>query len=197
MGPENGTHPPDGLMVQAFLSTLATGLNNQQGVDSDLEAVSRVIRRFAVNQQEKYRVRVELTGLTDFNDFYVSDQYQAFYSIRTEVTLEQIVGTGEQMEVERVPGFPVVLDEANRTATVAVELRPFDDQQRPITYRIKTELELNSLIDNFTLNGLVVAGDVNGNYQVGSLQAPFVLKALLKPGTSYPGSAINLLLLSD
>ena len=143
---------------------------------------------------------MELTGLTDFNDFYVSDQYQAFYSLRTEVTLEQIVGTGDQTEVERVPGFPVVLDEAKRTATVAVELRPFDDQQRPITYRIKTQLKLNSRIDNFTLigpQGPVVAGEVNGIYQVGSLQAPFVLKALLKSGTSYPGSAINLFLLSE
>jgi len=198
MGPENGTHPTDGLMVQAFLSTVATNLNAQHGIDSDLEAVSRVIRLFEVNQQENYSVRMELTGLTDnFNDFYVSDQYQAFYSIRTEVTLVQIVGTGDQTEVDRVPGFPVVLDEAHRTAAVTVQLRPFDDQQRAITYRIKTELELKSRIDNLTLNGLVVAGEVNGNYQVGSLQAPFALKALLKPGISHPGAAINLLLLPD
>jgi hypothetical protein len=197
MGPENGTHPTDGLMVQAFLSTVATGLNAQQGVDIDLEAVSRVIRLFEVNQQENYRVKVELTGQTNFDDFYVDDQFRAFYSIRTEVRLEQIVGTGDQMEVQTMPGFPVVLDEANRTATVAVQLRPTDDQLRPITYRIKTELELNSRIDNFTLNGFVVAGNVSGNYQVGSLQAPFSLKALLKPGNTNTSSAINLLLFSD
>jgi len=197
MGPENGTDPANGLMVQAFLSTVAGGLNDQQGVDIDLEALSRVVRRFGANQQENYRVRVELTGLTNFDGFYVNEQYRAFYSIHTEVTLEQIVGTGDQMEVQTVPGFPVVLDEANRTATVAVQLRPFDDQLRPITYRIKTELELNSRIDNLTLQSWTVAGDVNGNYQVGSPQAPFILEALLKPGTSHNSAAINLLLFSD
>jgi len=203
MGPENGTHPTDGLMVQAFLSTVATDLNNQHGInigidiDKPLKAVSRVIRLFEVNQQENYRVRMELTGLAVFDGFYVDDQFQASYSIRTEVRLEQIVGTGDQIEVQTVPGFPVVLDEANRTAAVQVQLRPFDDQLRPITYRIKTELELNSLIDNFTLNGFVVAGDLSGNYQVGSSQAPFALKALLEPAINHPGAAINLLLLPD
>ena len=182
MGPENGTHPPDGLMVQAFLSTVATGLNDQQGVDSNLETVSRVVRRFEVNQQQDYSVRVALTGLTEFDGFYVSEQYRAFYSIHTVVTLEQIVGTGNQMVVERVPGFPVVLDETKRTATVAVELRPFDDQLRPITYRIKTELKLKSRIDNLALLGLVVAGNVNGNYQVGSPQTPFILQTTFNAG---------------
>jgi len=197
MGPENGTHPADGLMVQAFLSTVATGLNVDQGVDIDLEAVSRVIRLFEVNQPENYRVRMELTGQTNFDGFYVDDQYRAVYSIRTEVRLEQIVGTGDQMVVQTMPGFPVVLDEANRKATVAVQLRPFDDQLLPITYRIKTELELNSRIDNFTLNGFVVAGNISGNYQVGSSQAPFALKTLLKPGNTNTNSAVNLLLFSD
>ena len=183
-GPENGIDPPNGLMVQAFLSTVAGGLNDQQGVDIDLEAVSRVVRRFEVNQQEDFTARVELTGLTDFDGFYVDDQYRAFYSIRTEVRLEQIVGTGSQIVVQTVPGFPVVLDEANRTAAVPVQLRPFDDQLRAITYRIKTELNLKSRIDNLTLQSWAVAGNVNGNYQLGfpSPQAPIILQATFNPG---------------
>jgi hypothetical protein len=183
-GPENGIDPPNGLMVQAYLSTVATGLNAQQGVDIDLEALSRVVRRFEVNQQENYSAKVELTGQTNFDGFYVDDQYRAFYSIRTEVKLEQIAGTGDQMVVQTMPGFPVVLDEANRTATVAVQLQSVDDQLRPITYRIKTELKLKSRIDNLTLQSWAVAGDVNGNYQVGfpSPQAPIILQATFNPG---------------
>jgi len=197
MGPENGTDPPNGLMVQAFLSTVAEGLNSLQGVDIDLEAVSRVVRRFEVNQQENYTVRMELTGLADFDDFYSNNQYQAWYAVQTEVKLEQIVGTGDQIEVQTMPGFPVVLDESNRTKTVAVALRPVDDQLRKITYRIKTELILKSRIDNLTLQSWSVAGDVNGNYKIGTSQTPFTLQAILQPKSNKPGSAINLLILSD
>jgi len=204
MGPENGIDPPDGLMVQAFLSTTAEGLNNQQGVDIDLEAVSRVVRHFEVNQPENYTVRMELAGLADFDEFYVTDQYRAAYTIQTEVRLEQIVGTGDQIEVQILPGFPVDLDESNRTASVAVQLQAVDGQLRKITYRIKTELILTSRIDNLTLQSWLVAGDVNGNYNVGTSQTPFTLQALLQPNSSNTGSANNagaavnlLLLLSD
>ena len=197
MGPENGIDPPNGLKVQAFLSTVAEGLNDQQGVDIDLEAVSRVIRRFEVNKQENYTVRMELTGLTDYDEFYTNDQYRAEYSIQTEVRMEQIVGTGDQMVVQTVPGFPVNLDESNRRELVAVQLRPYDDQLRAITYRIKTELKLNSRIDNLTFQSLLVSGDVNGNYQLGSPQAPFALTATLKPGIVNSNAGVILLLLSD
>jgi hypothetical protein len=181
-GPQNGTEPPYILMTQAFLSTVAGGLNAQQGVDIDLEAVSRVIHSFEVDQQEDYSVRLELSGLANFDSFYTNDQDQAFYELDTEVRLEQIVGTGEQMVITLLPGFPVRLDESNRTATVAAQLRSVDEQMRRITYRIKIELELKSRIDNFRFQGFVIAGDVNGNYQVGSPQAPFVLQASIKPG---------------
>jgi len=194
-GPTNGIDPPNGLMVQAFLSTVAEGLTNQQGADIDLEAVSRIVRRFEVNLQEDYNVKVELTGLADYDEFYTSDQYRAAYSIETEVKLEQIVGTGEQMVVQTMPGFPVNLDESNRRALVAVQLQPYDDQLRAITYRIKAELKLKSRIDNLTLSSWTVAGDVNGNYMVGSSQAPFMLKALLKPaGLGMPPGSYLLLL---
>jgi hypothetical protein len=198
-GPQNGTDPPYNLMTQAFLSTVAEGLNNQQGVDIDLEAVSRVIHSFEVDQQEDYSVRLELSGLANFDSFYTNDQYQAFYELDTEVRLEQIVGTGEEMVITIMPGFPVRLDESNRTATVAAQLRPVDEQMRKITYRIKVELELKSRIDNFRFQGYYVPDDdeINGNYQVGSPQAPFILKASLKPGNSHNSSAVNLLLLSD
>ena len=195
-GPQNEDDPPYSMKARAYLSTVAGGLNDQQGADIDLGAVSRVIHRLEVDQQENYRVRVELTGLAEFDGFYVNEQYRAFYAIRTEVLLQQIVGSGDQMVIQTLPGFPVELDESNRTATVAVELRPFDDQLRKITYRIKTELELVSRIDNFSLQ-TGVAGNLNGNYQVGSDQAPFILEALLKPGISHNSAAINLLLLSD
>lgn len=194
MGPTNGIDPTNGLMVQAFLSTVAEGLTNQQGADIDLEAVSRIVRRFEVNLQENYNVKVELTGLTDFDEFYTNDQYRAEYLIQTEVKLEQIVGTGDQMVVQTMPGFPVNLDESNRRALVAVQLRPYDDQLRAITYRIKAELKLKSRIDNLTLSSWTVAGDVNGNYKVGSSQAPFILKALLKPaGLAVPTGSYMLL----
>ncbi|MBT8368463.1 MAG: hypothetical protein KJP23_27540 [Deltaproteobacteria bacterium] len=197
-GPQNGTDPPYILMTQAFIGTVAGGLNAQQGVDIDLEAVSRVIHSFQVDQQEDYSVRLELSGLADFDSFYNSDQYQAFYELGTEVSLEQLVGTGDQTEITQMPGFPVEVDESNRTATVAAQLRPLDEQMRRITYRIKVELELKSRIDNFNFPNFGVAGDVNGTYQVGSDQAPFILKALLKPGNGNIGSAVNsLLLLSD
>ena len=196
-GPQNGTDPPYTLMTQAFLSTVAGGLNAQQGVDIDLEAVSRVIHSFQVDQQEDYSVKLELSGLADFDSFYTSDQYQAYYELGTEVSLEQIVGTGDETEITIMPGFPVGLDESNRTATVPAQLRPVDEQMRRITYRIKVELELQSRIDNFNFPNFGVAGEINGNYQVGSDQAPFILKALLKPGNSNIGSAVNLLLFSD
>jgi len=195
-GPQNEDDPPYSIKARAYLSTVAGGLNDQQGADIDLGAVSRVIHRFEVDQQENYRVRLELTGLAEFDGFYVNQQYRAFYAIRTEVILQQIVGSGDQMEIQTMPGFPVELDESYRTATVVVELRPFDDQLRPITYRIKTELELDSEIANYSLQ-TGVAGNLNGNYQVGSDQAPFILEALLKPGISHNSAAINLLLLSD
>ena len=181
-GPQNGTDPPYTLMTQAFLSTEAVGLNAQQGVDIDLEAVSRVIHKFEVDQQEDYSVKLELSGLANFDSFYTSDQYQAYYELGTEVRLEQIVGTGDQTEITIMPGFPVGLDESNRTATVAAQLRPVDEQMRRITYRIKVELKLKSRIDNFRFQGEVVAGEINGTYQVGSNQAPFVLQASIKPG---------------
>ena len=195
-GPQNEDDPPYSMKARAYLSTVAGGLNDQHGADIDLGAVSRVIHRFEVDRQENYSVRVKLTGLAEFDGFYDNDDYQAFYAIRTEVILQQIVGSGDQTEIQTLPGFPVELDESNRTATVAVELRPFDDQLRPITYRIQTELELDSRIDNFSLQ-TGVAGNLNGNYQVGSDQAPFILEALLKPGISHNSAAINLLLLSD
>jgi hypothetical protein len=197
MGPTNGSDPPNGLMVQAFLSTVAEGLTNQQGADIDLEAVSRIVRRFEVNLQEYYTVKIALTGLSDFDSFYSSDQYQAFYSLQTEVKLEQIVGIGDQMVVQTMPGFPVNLDESNRRALVTVHLRPYDDQLRAITYRIKTELKLKSRIDNLTLSSWTVAGDVNGNYKVGYSQAPFILKALLKPAGLAVPPASYLLLFSN
>ena len=180
-GPQNEDDPPYSMKARAYLSTVAGGLNDQQGADIDLGAVSRVIHRLEVDQQENYRVRVELTGLAEFDGFYVNEQYRAFYAIRTEVLLQQIVGSGDQMVIQTLPGFPVELDESNRTATVAVELRPFDDQLRKITYRIKTELELVSRIDNFSLQ-TGVAGNLNGNYQVGSDQAPFILEATISRG---------------
>ncbi len=195
-GPLNEYDPPYSIKARAYLSTVAGGLNDQHGADIDLGAVSRVIHRFEVDQQEDYRVRVELTGNPEFDGFYVNEQYRTFYAIRTEVILQQIVGSGDQMEIQTLPDFPVEVNESNRTATVAVELRPFDDQLRPITYRIKTELELVSRIANFSLQ-TGVAGNLNGNYQVGSPPAPFILEALLKPGISHNSAAINLLLLSD
>jgi len=195
-GPQNEDDPPYSMKAQAYLSTVGGGLNDQHGADIDLGAVSRVIHRFEVDRQEDYSVRVKLTGNPEFDGFYDNDDYQAFYAIRTEVILQQIVGSGDQTEIQTLPGFPVEVDESNRTATVAVELRPFDDQLRPITYRIKTELALDSRIDNFSLQ-TGVAGNLNGNYQVGSDQAPFILEALLKPGISHNSAAINLLLLSD
>ena len=157
-----------------------------------------MIHSFEVDQQEDYSVQLELSGLADFDSFDKSDQnqeYQAYYELGTEVSLEQIVGTGDQTEIMIMPGFPVGLDESNRTATVPAQLRPVDEQMRRITYRIKVELELQSRIDNYRIQGEVVAGEINGNYQVGSPQAPFILKALLKPGNGNIGSAVNLLLL--
>ncbi len=193
-GPEGGTDPPDGVQVRAFLDTVASGLDSQHGVDIDLKAVSRVIREFEVDQKENYRIRLDLSGLPTFDNFYQSDQHQAYYSMAAEVMLEQIVGSGDEIEIEILPGFPVELDEGDRTKTVAVQLRPFDDQQRRITYRIRTELELTSLIVNFRLQGFVVVGEINGTYQVGTAQAPIILQALLEPGTN-ANSAVNLLLL--
>jgi len=125
---------------------------------------------------------MELAGLADFDQFYVSDQYRAWYAIQTEVRLEQIVGTGDQIEVQTLPGFPVHLDESNRTALVAVQLRAADDQLRKITYRIKTELILTSRIDNLTLQSWTVGGNVNGNFQAGSSQSPFILETLFNLG---------------
>jgi len=80
---------------------------------------------------------------------------------------------------------------------VAIGLRPVDDQLRQITYRIKTELILKSRIDNLTLQSWSVAGDVNGDYKLGSSQTPFTLQAMLQPKSNNIGSAVNLLLLSD
>ena len=184
-GPENGVDPPNGILVQAFLSTTAQGLNDEQGVDiSTLEALSRVARKFGVDQPDTYTVNMVLTGLADFNSFYVNGQYQAWYTVETEVTLEELVGSGEDLVVSALPGFPVVLDESSRTASVEVQLRSLDDQFQTVTYRVKIELILTTRIDNLAIQNWLVAGNVNGVYQLGSSQAPFKLKAIFNLGDS-------------
>ena len=182
-GPQNGTDPPYELSAQAFLSTVASALNALQGVDINLLAVSRVIHYLEVDQQEEYSVKVDLSGIVDFDAFNSGEHFQAFYELQTEVKLDQVVGFGEQTQIETLPGFPVKLDESNRTATRTVQLRPVDDENREIRYRIKIEVDLKSRIDNLQFQGWVVAGDISGNYQVGSPQAPFILQATIKPGT--------------
>ncbi len=182
-GPEGGTDPPDGLIARAYLDTVAADLNDAHGADIDLEAVSRVVRRFEVIQTEQYRVQMDLTGLPEFDVFYENEHYRAYYSVYTEVTLEQVEVVGDGLEVEVIPGFPVELDEIDRTATVVVQLDPYYSEQRGY-YRIKTELKLKSRIDNFRLQGFVVGGEVNGTYQVGTLQSPFELQtAFIAGGT--------------
>ena len=184
-GPEGGVDPTNGILVQAFLSSTAEGLNDEQGVDiSTLEALSRVVRKFGVDEPDTYTVNMVLTGLADFNSFYVSDQYQAWYTVETVVTLEELVGSGEDLVVTAVSGFPVVLDESSRTASVEVQLRSLDDEFQTVTYRVKTELILTTRIDNLAIQTWLVAGNVNGAYQVGSSQTPFKLQTIFNLGGS-------------
>ena len=198
-GPQNGTNPPYELSVQAFLSTVASDLNTQQGVDINLlSAESRVIHFFEVNRKQEYSVKLELSGLVDFDAFDSGDNYQASYELKTEVKVDQVIGSGEQTQIDTLPGFPVKLNESNRTATRTIQLRPVDDQNRAITYRIQVELKMNCRIDNFDFRTENVEGNISGDYQVGSPQAPFILKATLKPGTGdTSASAVNMLLLSN
>jgi hypothetical protein len=192
-GPDSGINPDDGLMVQAYVDTTITDLNSEQGCDISQEARTFVVRRFNVNQSKDYRVYIELSGTADYNDFFVSNHYQADYIVSGEVEIFQIL---DGDEVSLLPGFPVDLDEDHRRAGIDISLRPFDDQQRQIIYQIKVLLSLQSRIDNFELNGFHVAGEINGIYRVGTAAAPFQLTAIIgDKSTALP--AIPLLLLSD
>lgn len=182
MGPEEGIDPPNGIKVRAFLNTVAQGLNDTQGADITLEAVSRIVRRFTVNRQENYSIHINLTGLVDYNSFFFSDQYQAWYGIQTEITLEQIVGTGDQIVTTTMPGFPVNLTESVSSATIEALVRPTDSNLNQITYRIKCELKLKSRIDNLTLQNYTVGGNVNGDYKLGSSESPFTILLSLTLG---------------
>jgi hypothetical protein len=64
-------------MVQAFLSTIASLLDEKQGVDIAQEATSWFVRRFAVDQEETSKVRADLiTGTIDFDSFTASEVYR-------------------------------------------------------------------------------------------------------------------------
>ena len=175
---------PNGIMVQASLDTTARLLDEQQGVDIAQEATSWFTRRFEVDQEETYKVRVDLvTGTIEFDSFTTSEVYQAYYLIKAEVTLHQIVGTGDQMSITSMPGFPVYLDETNRSTTIDVQLKPFNDQLQKITYQIKSQLTLKSRITNFDQKTFFVEGDVNGTYHVGTVEDPLRLQAVIYQGS--------------
>ena len=175
---------PNGIMVQAFLSTIGSLLDDKQGVDITQEATSWFTRRFEVDQEETHKIRADLiTGTIDFDSFTVSEVYQAFYLLSAEVTLHQIVGIGDQMSIIRLPGFPVYLDETKRSATIDVQLKPFNEQNQKITYHIKSVLKLQSRISNFDQKTFFVEGDVNGNYQLGTSEDPLRLQAVIYQGS--------------
>jgi len=186
-GPDcNANHQstiPNGIMVQASLGTIANLLDEHQGVEIAQEATTWFTRRFEVDQEDIYKVRADLiTGTIAFDSFTTSEVYQAYYLISAEVTLHQIVGTGDQISIISMPGFPVFLDETNRSATIDVQLEPFNDQFQKITYQIKSQLKLKSRIRNFEQKTFFVEGDVNGTYQLGTGEAPLKLQAVVYQG---------------
>ncbi len=184
MGPQGGSDPPNGTMVQAFLDTVAQGLNDQQGADIDMQAGGWTGKRFTVNQQDNYTLQMDLTGLADYDSFNNGSDYYALYTVQAQIDMYQITGTGEAVVATRLSGFPVNLTEADASATVEVQLQPVDDQMNPITYKIITQLVLKSKINNFANPASPILGNVNGNYNLGSAESPFTVETSFNIGST-------------
>jgi hypothetical protein len=176
MGPDGGVSPPDGLKVQGYLETDPVDLSADHGLDTEQKIVAWVSRPFRVGREGPHLLSAVLDGIVNFEDFYFSTNHQAFYNVGGNVSLEKIIDDGPP---QMMPGFPISLSPANANVRETFFLRPQNESQQTVSYRLKIILTLQSNIVNFTqVEGAEeVHGVIDGSYQLGTQSQPFTLQA--------------------
>ena len=180
-GPDGGQNPSNGVAVQALTDIVPDQLTINHGVRIEQQINSFMVRNFSVDQDDQYTVIANLTGLINFDEFVNSTSDQATFKIGADVHLEELTeGLGGMPIIREVDGFPVLLDENNRSKNVLVDLVKQDSLQRNVSYRLKVVLRIENFVTNLNLSqGTSITAPIAGTYQIGTLEEPLQLTALI------------------
>ena len=175
-GPDFGINTPNTLLVQAYAETIPVDLDDQHGVDVRQRAASWINHRFTVSRDDLYLIDYYLNALVDFDQLGTLYNYQSAYSITGEINLKQLVLSGSDvLEMNDVPGFPIILDGAIPNNSLDAQLFKKDEQNRNLTYQLTIALTLESTIVNIDHNTGYATGLLSGTFQLGTADNPVEL----------------------
>jgi hypothetical protein len=191
-GPDGGVAPPNGLVVQGYVETLASNLTLDNRVDSTQQVTSFVSRRFTVDKDGNYTFVADLSGLVNFAAFENGEYHKASYSVSGSVALTKIVGS----DITNVQGFPISLSDTQRSKSLTVPLVIQNQSQQNVTYQLTVSIQLNNQIVNFDPFSFQVFGVIDGSFQLGTAAAPFRMSVEIMEGggSAYIPSLLPLLL---
>ena len=181
-GPAGGQNPENGLTVQAFAEIVPDSMTIDHGVRIDQQVIAFIVRTFSVDQADQYTVRGTLDGVINFDAFKNSDFHQATYKIIAEVELEELANLSNgEIEITRLPGFPLVLAEDTRSLNVQADLVKQNSRQMDVSYRLKVVLRIESLMTNLaeSQGSTSIIAPITGTYQLATEDAPLKLSAII------------------
>jgi hypothetical protein len=175
-GPDNGVGPPDGLKVQGYLETLPTDLTTDHALETEQSVISWVSRSFSVDQASTFTIAGQLDGVVQFTRYDNGSRDKAVYAVEGRVMLEEV--TDATLFVP-MPGFPLILDDANPAAEAAALFRTQTDDGKAVSYRLRVTLKLEGAIVNYNQQPYTIYRAVSGIYRLGTASAPFSLEATI------------------
>ena len=172
-GPDGGTNPKNGVLVEGFAEIVLDGFQVNYGVEIDQQSQAWITRRFTVDKSGEYEVAANFTGEADFVALGEPVlRHHALYSYTGTVVLEEYQDGHPPTWLREAARFN--FDNTTGSDSVDVEL----SNQTGIFYQLKALLEIDTDVQNLYL--FSVQGPLKGPYQVGSEEAPFRLKATVK-----------------
>jgi len=181
-GPVGGTNPYNGIQVQAAAQLIHESLNAGHALNVEQRVRSWVVQTYQVTEPEAFTLIMNLDGFSDFDAFNygTSPPWTAEATSTITVDLQEIVTNGDLLvSQEHLSGFPVTLTETERQRNIPVSLVDVTGTQNyTVTYQLTVKIELDAWITNLILGAEPDShGLLTGNFDLGSVDAPFILTA--------------------